>query len=421
MKSESVGKGGKRVEFGAQYIHGEEGNVVYQLAEEWGMLDTKEEGGETEGEENAEYVDEKGERMDPELIYKLEEAFYYIQNRLDSLNPDEMRNYSSKGDFFTASILQELQDAELQEVESKGLQYLQWYGRLMAVADGAPSWFDLAVDGDYEECPGNQATILNKDTNYQTLIERLGSGVMDRVVHNERVITVRQLTNDTVEVETDTTVYQCEYAVVTVSLGVLKNQLIQFIPNLPTEKTRAIESIGFGVLTKVFLEYEAELPEAGFYFLRTQEGEKEGKPWENLPTSPWQDGIFLLYPEQYRLNPRVLSVWLTGPAALKVESLPNSSVLTSVSSFLSTYLTPSHPLAHPISATVSKWGTENTTLGSYSYLNPTTPRTAHASLASPVGKVLWAGEATHSTHFQTVHGAVESGWREAERILGWKN
>ena len=96
---------------------------------------------------------------------------------------------------------------------------------------------------------------------------------MDRVVHNERVITVRQLANDTVEVETDTTVYQCEYAVVTVSLGVLKNQLIQFIPDLPTAKTRAIESIGFGVVTKVFLEYEVdlwtldtELPDGGFYF-----------------------------------------------------------------------------------------------------------------------------------------------------------
>ena len=85
-----------------------------------------------------------------------------------------MRNYSSKGDFFTASILQELQDAELQEVEIEALQYLQWYGRLQGLIEGAPSWFDVLVDGDrvYEECPGNQETILNKDTNYQTLIER---------------------------------------------------------------------------------------------------------------------------------------------------------------------------------------------------------------------------------------------------------
>ena len=38
-------------------------------------------------------------------------------------------------------------------------------------------------------------------------------------------------------------------------------------------------------------------------------------------------------------------------------------------------------------------------------------------LAEPVGRVLFAGEATHDTHFSTVHGAIETGRREAERIL----
>lgn len=29
----------------------------------------------------------------------------------------------------------------------------------------------------------------------------------------------------------------------------------------------------------------------------------------------------------------------------------------------------------------------------------------------------FAGEATHSTHYSTVHGAIETGWREANRII----
>ena len=60
VRSESVGKGGKKIEFGARYIHGEEGNVVYQLAEEWGMLDTEE-----GGEKDVPYLDENGEKDGP--------------------------------------------------------------------------------------------------------------------------------------------------------------------------------------------------------------------------------------------------------------------------------------------------------------------------------------------------------------------
>jgi spermine oxidase len=33
------------------------------------------------------------------------------------------------------------------------------------------------------------------------------------------------------------------------------------------------------------------------------------------------------------------------------------------------------------------------------------------------GRVLFAGEATNEKHFGTVHGAIESGWREADRII----
>lgn len=31
--------------------------------------------------------------------------------------------------------------------------------------------------------------------------------------------------------------------------------------------------------------------------------------------------------------------------------------------------------------------------------------------------ILFAGEATNPHHFSTVHGAIESGWREADRLI----
>lgn len=37
--------------------------------------------------------------------------------------------------------------------------------------------------------------------------------------------------------------------------------------------------------------------------------------------------------------------------------------------------------------------------------------------ANGVPRLLFAGEATSEHHYATVHGAVETGWREAKRII----
>lgn len=74
----------------------------------------------------------------------------------------------------------------------------------------------------------------------------------------------------------------------------------------------------------------------------------------------------------------------------------------------------------------SKWHTNPNFRGSYSY------QTVEAKLRRPSPEVelakpldsyttsnalCFAGEATSPHHYSTVHGAIESGFREAERII----
>lgn len=64
-------------------------------------------------------------------------------------------------------------------------------------------------------------------------------------------------------------------------------------------------------------------------------------------------------------------------------------------------------------------------LGTYSFhsLRTAAFKVTNEDLAKPIldtnGKPLiqFAGEATSTPHFSTVHGAIESGWREADRLI----
>lgn len=76
----------------------------------------------------------------------------------------------------------------------------------------------------------------------------------------------------------------------------------------------------------------------------------------------------------------------------------------------------------PVSIRISRWHLNPLTRGSYSYqaTESEVASITSATLAEPVSNLFFAGEATHEKYFSTVHGAIESGFREADRILNRK-
>lgn len=78
----------------------------------------------------------------------------------------------------------------------------------------------------------------------------------------------------------------------------------------------------------------------------------------------------------------------------------------------------------PVSFKRTQWFSNPNFRGSYTFRSTATDllNTSPKDLALPltnslgVPVVCFAGEATHEHYYSTVHGAVESGWREAKRI-----
>ncbi|EFN59193.1 hypothetical protein CHLNCDRAFT_138105 [Chlorella variabilis] len=71
----------------------------------------------------------------------------------------------------------------------------------------------------------------------------------------------------------------------------------------------------------------------------------------------------------------------------------------------------------PIQVTVTRWAADPFSRGSYSFFAVGNPKSITAELEAPVGRLLFAGEAT-SDKPATVLGAYLSGLREAKRVLG---
>ena len=70
-----------------------------------------------------------------------------------------------------------------------------------------------------------------------------------------------------------------------------------------------------------------------------------------------------------------------------------------------------------LSIKFSGWKWQEFSEGSYSYLPVGVKEELRDALAEPHGRILFAGEATIKGYFATVHGALLSGQREAERII----
>jgi monoamine oxidase len=142
-------------------------------------------------------------------------------------------------------------------------------------------------------------------------------------------------------------------------------------------------------------------------------------------SSDWTTRILGFY--TVRNQPNLLEGWITGAPARTSESLTDAVVLQKCTTLLQGAITAGtdFTFTSPVGLIRSQWASNPYFLGSYSY--PSVQSNAlgisQADLASPVKdskgvtRLLFAGEATNSIHYQTVHGAVESGWREADRIV----
>ena len=422
LREEEEGEEAPRVELGAQWIHGEKDNVVHEVARALHFLPPDDSASVEDSE--AIVIDNEGRLVrDEGKLTQMMMIISSVEEEMAKLTITELMKYESLEDFYKARVRFQIEERGLQtdsDFEELSRLYLDWYGQLQGSINGW-DWKETAAYQNwvYRECEGNETTTLKPGLSYQQLIERYAGSVLEKVKF-DRLVTRIELEENQVRVRTSHgEEFLADYAIITLPLGVLKADHAKlFRPALPDWKQKAINEMGFGANVKIFLIFETKISQmvpglrpAGFNFLRAGGGEGE-----DGSAGKWSDGVFGFYPDQS--DPFTLVAWLSGAQARQAEELGEDEVLEEMSDLVARLLVPAFPqFQPPRRCLVTSWSSSPLTRGSYSYLSPATPPGTPDLLARPVSqRLLWAGEASHPHYFSTVHGAMESGWREADRI-----
>jgi polyamine oxidase len=196
---------------------------------------------------------------------------------------------------------------------------------------------------------------------------------------------------------------EADYAITTVSLGVLQNDVIQFSPLLPAWKNQSIATFSMQTYTKIFYQFnETFWPTDTQFFLYAHPTTRGYYPvWQSLSTPGFLPGSNILFAtvvdeQSYRIEAQDDDVTKAEGLAVLREMFPNITV------------------PEPIAFTYPRWTQTNWTHGSYSNWPAGTSFETHELLRKPVGRLFFAGEATSSEYFGYLHGA----WFEGQAAGG---
>ncbi len=194
----------------------------------------------------------------------------------------------------------------------------------------------------------------------------------------------------TVSTKNATKIYDADYVLCTVPLGVLKEKRIEFIPPLPAWKSEAIELLGFGLLNKIVMKFPSVFWDSKLDYIGVVNDNDRGFCY-----------IFWnLYP---CCKEPILTGLVAGKSAFDIEQRKDEELVRDAVEILRKSFG-KDKVPDPLSSTVTKWHSEEWSRGSYSFIGVNATGVHYDRMASPIyeNTVFFAGEATSRCHPATV-------------------
>ncbi|XP_034936671.1 LOW QUALITY PROTEIN: uncharacterized protein [Chelonus insularis] len=424
----SVKFGDYMIDLGGQWVHGEEDNISFELAWPLGLL---EHFNDTGYNRNVKLFSSGGEEIFPDIATDMIE--YHIGS-LENLNEKlENETADSLGDFLDKKFNEYFQNHP--EITPEQQKAILWFMNLFQLAlHSAPDWHLLPLKqlAKSSDCKGDQG-INWKNRTYSTILDILmkkfpnpkeALPVEENTMLNSKVTKIQYDSSDGSKkvITKDGKEYPADHIIWTGSLGVLKADHEKiFDPPLPQSKVAAIEARAIGGVAKIFFYFENPWWMDGSYLKGMIWTDADRKEIENDPTKKWMLSVYQIIPVENK--PKLLCVWLTGPYIKDMEILPEDVVRNETLGLLNRFFGKTYNVTEPSLMIRSQWMTNENFRGTYSYPTMESEKLNidPIDLGEPIMKdgkpnLQFAGEAT-AQYYATVHGAINSGQREAQRIV----
>ena len=361
---------------GASWIHGTAGNPITSLAQQAGMNTAF-----TDDESILAY-DIGGVLHSDSNFSDTEDKFYTVLETLKN-------NGSSTKSFET--VFNELYPTFCNDRLWKF--FLSTY---LTFDTGDLNMLSSLLYNEGEEFGGEERISVN---GYDTIPSYLAIGL--NVQLNQKVTKI-DYSNTKILVSHNGTVTEADYVLVTVPLGVLKANKIDFVPSLPNTKQNAIQKVGVNCVNKFLLTWETAFWDDEQYICYTPDIKDKFNYFVNV--------------KKYQPTVNALMTFAYADKARQTENMTDQQIIEEIMTHLRDIY--GNNIPYPKNILRTKWQTNEYSYGSYSYTAVGTEMRHFDDLAEEIDdKIFFAGEHTEIDYFSTAHGAYLSGIREADKII----
>jgi monoamine oxidase len=230
--------------------------------------------------------------------------------------------------------------------------------------------------------------------------------IADKIRLNKPVVEINH-GGSRVQVKTsDQEIYEADRVLVTTSVKILQNELIQFHPALPADKKQALNQVFMGDGIKVFIEFRERFYPDVLAFGSILKAMNEDEKF-------YYDAAFRKDSSKNILALFAINEKASAYTALGSDSEIIQKVLDELDEIFEGKASPAY-LKHEI----QNWSSEPYIQGAYSYSFKGDKESIVKKISEPVsGQLYFGGEALSLDFQSTVHGAVESGYQTIERML----